>query len=55
LKKDFSFGKVAYEDNQGTCDDRGSTTTRKTGGLDFAAKDGKRQGHEVPWSLKTTR
>jgi hypothetical protein len=32
-----------------------STTTRKAGGLDFAAIGGKRQGREVPHSLKTTR
>ncbi|MGD8739582.1 MAG: hypothetical protein PVG34_04645 [Desulfobacterales bacterium] len=31
-----------------------STTTRKAGGLDFAAKGGKRQGHEVPQSLRVT-
>jgi hypothetical protein len=29
-----------------------STTTRTSGGLDFAAIDGKRQGHEVPQSLR---
>jgi len=29
-----------------------STTTRKAGGLDFTAIDGKRQGREVPQSLK---
>jgi hypothetical protein len=29
-----------------------STTTRKTGGLDFTAICGKRQGHEVPQSLR---
>jgi hypothetical protein len=29
-----------------------STTTRTAGGLDFAAKGGKRQGHEVPQSLR---
>ena len=28
-----------------------STTTRVAGGLDFTAKGGKRQGHEVPQSL----
>jgi hypothetical protein len=32
-----------------------STTTRKAGGLDFTAIGGKRQGREVPQSLKTTR
>ena len=32
-----------------------STTTRKAGGLDFAAIDGKIQGREVPQSLKTTQ
>ena len=32
-----------------------STTTRTAGGLDFAAIGGKRQGREVPQSLKTTR
>jgi len=32
-----------------------STTTRTAGGLDFAAKGVKRQGREVPQSLKTTR
>ncbi|MGD9240755.1 MAG: hypothetical protein PVG69_12065 [Desulfobacterales bacterium] len=32
-----------------------STTTRTAGGLDFTAKGGKRQGREVPQSLKTTR
>jgi len=38
-----------------------STTTRKASGLDlpasggFTAKGGKRQGREVPQSLKTTR
>ena len=32
-----------------------STTTRKAGGLDFTAAGGKRQGREVPQSLKTTR
>ena len=32
-----------------------STTTRKAGDLDFTAKGGKGQGHEVPYSLKTTR
>ena len=31
----------------------GSTTTRKAGGLDFTAIGGKRQGQEVPQSLKT--
>jgi len=34
---------------------RESTTTRKAGGLDFTAVGGKRQGREVPQSLKTTR
>jgi hypothetical protein len=29
-----------------------STTTRKAGGLDFTAIGGKRQGHEVPQSLR---
>jgi hypothetical protein len=29
-----------------------STTTRKAGGLDFAAMGGKRQGREVPHSLR---
>jgi hypothetical protein len=29
-----------------------STTTRTAGGLDFTAKGGKRQGHEVPQSLR---
>jgi hypothetical protein len=29
-----------------------STTTRKEGGLDFTAIGGKRQGHEVPQSLR---
>jgi hypothetical protein len=29
-----------------------STTTRKVGGLDFAAAGGKRQGREVPQSLR---
>ena len=29
-----------------------STTTRTAGGLDFTAKSGKRQGHEVPQSLR---
>jgi hypothetical protein len=28
---------------------------RTAGGLDFTAKDSKRQGHAVPQSLKTTR
>jgi hypothetical protein len=28
-----------------------STTTCATGGLDFTARGGKRQGHEVPQSL----
>ena len=32
-----------------------STTTRIAGGLDFTAIGGKRQGREVPQSLKTTR
>jgi excinuclease ABC subunit C len=32
-----------------------STTTRKAGGLDFTAIGAKRQGREVPQSLKTTR
>jgi hypothetical protein len=32
-----------------------STTTRTAGGLDFAAIGGKRQGREVPHSLKITR
>jgi len=32
-----------------------SMTTRRAGGLDFAAIGGKRQGREVPQSLKTTR
>jgi len=32
-----------------------STTTRTAGGLDFTAKDGERQGREVPQSLTTTR
>ena len=32
-----------------------STTTRVTGGLDYSAKDGKRQGREVPQSLRTTQ
>ena len=32
-----------------------STTTRTAGGLDFTAIGGKRQGREVPQSLKTTR
>ena len=32
-----------------------STTTRKAGGLDFTAIGGKRQGREVPQSLRTTR
>ena len=32
-----------------------STTTRIAGGLDFTATGGKRQGHEVTQSLKTTR
>ncbi len=31
-----------------------STTTRIAGGLDFTAKGGKKQGHEMPQSLKTT-
>jgi hypothetical protein len=30
----------------------GSTTTRKAGGLDFTAVGGKRQGREVPQSLR---
>jgi hypothetical protein len=29
-----------------------STTTRTAGGLDFTAKGGKRQGREVPQSLR---
>ena len=29
-----------------------STTTREAGGLNFAAIGGKRQGHEVPQSLR---
>jgi hypothetical protein len=29
-----------------------STTTRKAGGLDFTAIGGKRQGREVPQSLR---
>ncbi|MBW2412322.1 MAG: hypothetical protein JRF72_21185 [Deltaproteobacteria bacterium] len=29
-----------------------STTTRKAGGLDFTAVGGKRQGREVPQSLR---
>ena len=29
-----------------------STTTRTAGGLDFATKGGKRQGHAVPRSLR---
>jgi hypothetical protein len=29
-----------------------STTTRTAGGLDFTAKGGKRQGYEVPRSLR---
>jgi len=33
----------------------GSTTTRLAGGLDFTAIGGKRQGSEVPQSLKVTR
>jgi hypothetical protein len=33
----------------------GSTTTRTAGGLDFTGIGGKRQGREVPQSLKTTR
>jgi hypothetical protein len=32
-----------------------STTTRCAGGFDFTAIGGKRQGREVPQSLKTTR
>jgi hypothetical protein len=32
-----------------------STTTRTARGLDFTAIGGKRQGREVPQSLKTTR
>jgi hypothetical protein len=32
-----------------------STTTRTAGGLDFTAIGGKRQGRQVPQSLKTTR
>jgi hypothetical protein len=32
-----------------------STTTRTAGGSDFTAKGGKRQGREVPQSLKITR
>ena len=32
--------------------DRETTTTRTAGGLDFAAIGGKRQGHEVPQSLR---
>ena len=32
-----------------------STTSRKAGGLDFTAIGGKRQGHVVAQSLKTTR
>jgi len=32
-----------------------STTNRTADGLDFTAKGGKRQGREVPQSLKTTR
>ena len=32
-----------------------STTTRTAGGLDFTAKDGKRQRHAVPQLLETTR
>jgi len=32
-----------------------SPTTRIAGGLDFTAIGGKRQGREVPQSLKTTR
>jgi hypothetical protein len=31
---------------------RKSTTTRKAGGLDFTAIGGKRQGREVPQSLR---
>jgi len=29
-----------------------STTTRTAGGLDFTATGGKRQGHEVPQSMR---
>jgi hypothetical protein len=32
-----------------------STTTRTAAGLDFTAIGGKRQGHGVPQSLRTTR
>jgi hypothetical protein len=35
--------------------DAESTTTRTAGGLDFTAIGGKKQGREVPQSLKTTR
>ena len=36
----------------GTVSSAESTTTRKAGGLDFTAIGGKRQGREVPQSLR---
>jgi hypothetical protein len=42
-------------EKQAETDQQESTTTRIAGGVDFTAKGGKRQGHEVPQSLNTTR
>jgi hypothetical protein len=47
-----SFRVPVFPDQQHRIE---STTTRLAGGLDFTAKGGKRQGREVPQSLKTTR
>jgi ATP-dependent RNA helicase RhlB len=41
----FGFGPIAPKSDE-------STTTRTAGGLDFTAKGGKRQGREVPQSLR---